>query len=79
MESEKWDSDQISKVIGTPWKPYLQSEDDRFLATAPHPALEKIEDAIAQSGANGDDAIRPGSESGVSKPETAGSRMQKTD
>ena len=41
--------------------------------------LKQIEDAIAQSGANGDDAIRPGSESGVSKPETAGSRMQKTD
>jgi len=40
--------------------------------------LKQIEEAIVQSGANGLDAIRPGSVSG-SKPETAGSKMQKTE
>ena len=31
----------ISKVTGTPWKPYLYTEANKQLARAPVPALDK--------------------------------------
>ena len=39
IESERWDAEEISKVNGTPWKPYLYSEDDQLLSRAPAPAV----------------------------------------
>ena len=39
IESERWDAEEISKINGTPWKPYLYSEDDQLLSRAPAPAV----------------------------------------
>ena len=41
VETERWSAEHISKVVGTPWKPYLHSADDKLLARAPQPALVK--------------------------------------
>ena len=48
VEAERWDSEEITKVTGTPWKPYIHSEDDKLLTRAPQPALDKAEDGRDQ-------------------------------
>ena len=48
VEAERWDPEKITKVTGTPWKPYIHSEDDKLLTRAPQPALDKAEDGRDQ-------------------------------
>ena len=40
-ESERWDADEIAKVTGTPWKPYLHTDDDQLRSRAPEPVIER--------------------------------------
>ena len=44
IESERWDPDEIMKVTGTPWKPYLFPDKDDLLTRPPPPAIDKLED-----------------------------------
>ena len=50
IESERWDAERISKISGTPWKPYLYSEDDQLLSRAPAPAVVDDEEVNEQRG-----------------------------
>ena len=43
IESERWDPEEIKKVTGTPWKPYLYSENDELLTRPPPPAIDRLE------------------------------------
>ena len=58
IESERWDSTEISKVTGSPWKPYLYSDNDELLTQPPPPAIEKS-DNENKSKPNADEQIVP--------------------
>ena len=58
IEDERLDSTEIGKVVGTPWKPYLHSEDDKLLSRAPQPALEKT-DVEDQRTRESDESVVP--------------------
>ena len=45
--SEMWDPTDISKVTGTPWKPYLYSENDELLTRPPPPASNVLKTQIS--------------------------------
>ena len=39
-EDRRWDVGEIEKIVGTPWKPYVNLEDDRLKARVPAPPEE---------------------------------------
>ena len=57
-ESERWDADEIMKVTGTPWKPYLFSESDELLSKPPQPVIIK-EDGPVRADRDSDNPAIP--------------------
>ena len=45
------------KVVGTPWKPHLHSEDDKFLSKEPQPALDKANTGDSQAKESDESAV----------------------
>ena len=45
-EDERWNADEIMKVTGTPWKPYLYTENDELLTRPPPLGIIESDDAV---------------------------------
>ena len=58
VESERWNADEIMKVTGSPWKPYLYTDSDELLSRPPPPAIIQ-DDSTERAGRETDGIIVP--------------------